>query len=82
MERYPSADKILQIGVQMGLEDQLIAELIIFTQMRDAVRNIAPRLFRNESHRQEVLKVFMETLEELEERLDEEDDEEDEEEKS
>lgn len=80
MERYPSAEKVLQLGVQMGLEDQLIAELIIFTQMRDAVRNIAPRLFRNESHRQDVLKVFLETLEEIEERLDEEDDEEDEEE--
>ena len=82
MERYPSADKILQLGMQMGLEDQLIAELIIFTQMRDAVRHVAPRLFKNESHRQEVLKVFMETLEELEEQLDEEDDDEEKEEKS
>ena len=76
MERYPSADKVLQLGVQMGLEDEMIAELIIFTQMRDAVRQVAPKLFRNDPHRQEVLKIFIETLEELEEKLDEESDEE------
>ena len=76
MERYPSSDKIYQMGVHLGLSDELIAEMIIFTQMRDGVRQISPRLFRNEQHKQEVLKAFIEVLEDLEERLEEDDDEE------
>jgi len=76
MERYPSADKVYQLGVHLGLSDEIIAEMIIFSQMRDGVRQVAPRLFRNEQHRQEVLKVFIEALDELEERLEEDEDEE------
>lgn len=77
MERYPSADKVLQMGIQMGLSDELIAEMIIFTQMRDAVRQVAPRLYRNEQHRQDVLMTFIEAIEDLEDKMEEEDDEKD-----
>lgn len=78
MERYPSAEKVLQLGIQMGLSDELIAEMIIFTQMRDAVRQVSPRLFRNEQHRQDVLMTFIEALEDLEDKMEEEEEEEDE----
>jgi type III secretion protein W len=77
LERYPSADKVVQLGVQMGISDEIIAEVIIFTQMRDGVRQVAPRLFRNDQHRQDILIAFIEALEDLEDQLEdgEEDDE-------
>ncbi len=80
-ERYPSADKILQLGVQLGLSEEILAQIIIFTQMRDAMRQIAPRLFKSDQHRQDLLNAFIDVIEELDERLDEEGKEEDEEEK-
>lgn len=79
LERFPSADKVFQMGIQMGLEDHLLAELIIFSQMRDAIRQVSPRLFKSEQHRQETLTIFLEVLEQIEEELDEEENEEDEE---
>jgi type III secretion protein W len=61
----------------MGLADEIIAEMIIFTQMRDAVRQVAPRLFRSDQHRQDVLTVFIDTLEDLDDKLEEDEDEDD-----
>lgn len=78
LEKFPSADRLFQIGTQLGLEDELLAELIIFSQMKDAIRQVSPKLFRSEQHRQDVLSVFLEALEKLEEDLDEEEEEEDE----
>lgn len=72
LERYPSTEKLLQLGMQMGLEDELVAEIIIFTQMKDAIRLISPRLYRSEQHKQDVLATFLETLEDLEDQLEEE----------
>jgi len=48
--------------------------------MRDAVRGVAPRLFRSNQHRHDVLMSFIEALEELEDRLEEGAEEEEEEE--
>jgi type III secretion protein W len=80
LEKYPSADKILQVGAQLGLKDELIAEIIIFSQMRDAIRQVATRLYRSQQHRQDLLATFLDTLEELEEKLEEEEEEKEEEE--
>ncbi|HSX04390.1 MAG TPA: type III secretion system gatekeeper subunit SctW, partial [Rhabdochlamydiaceae bacterium] len=81
-ERYPSMDKILALAAKLGISDELLAQIIIFTQMRDAIRGVAPKLFKSEQHRQDVLMSFLETLEELEEELEEkEEKEEDEKEK-
>jgi type III secretion protein W len=71
-ERYPSADKILQLGAQLGLSEEVLAEIIIFTQMRDAMRQVAPRLFKSDQHRQDLLNAFIDAIEELDERLEEE----------
>lgn len=79
LERFPTSDRLLQLGSQMGLSDTLLAELIIFAQMRDAIRQVSPKLFRGEQHRQDILSIFLEVLEQLEEDLDEEEDEEEEE---
>ena len=77
-ERYPSADKILQLGSQLGLSEEIIAQIILLTQMRDGIRQIAPKLFRSDQHRQDLLNAFMDAIEELDERLEEEEEEEEE----
>lgn len=70
-ERYPSADKVRQLGTLLGLSDELLAQVILGTQMRDAVRQVAPRLFKSEQHRQDVLMAFIDALAELEEEMEE-----------
>ncbi len=78
-ERYPSADKILQLAAQLGLSEELLAQVIIFTQMRDALRQIAPKLFKSDQHRQDLLNAFIDAIEDLDERLEEEEGEDEEE---
>jgi type III secretion protein W len=80
-ERYPSADKILQLAAQLGLSDEVLAQVIIFTQMRDGIRQTAPKLFKSDQHRQDLLNAFIDAIEELDERLEEEGEEEEEKEK-
>jgi type III secretion protein W len=75
-ERYPSADKILQLGTQLGISEEILAQIIVYTQMRDAVRQVAPRLFRSDQHRQDLLNAFIDTIEDLDEKLEEEEEEE------
>lgn len=77
-ERYPSADKLLQLGIQLGLSEELLAQVIILTQMRDAVRQVAPKLYRSDQHRQDLLNAYIDAIEELDEQLEEEDEEEEE----
>ncbi|MCB1108463.1 MAG: hypothetical protein KDK44_02300, partial [Chlamydiia bacterium] len=79
-ERYPSVDKILRLAGSLGITDDIMAQIIIFTQYRDAMRGIAPRLFKSEKHRQDMLMTTIEALAELEDALEEEDDDEEEEE--
>ena len=74
-ERYPSADKVLQLASLLGISDELIAQVIVFTQMRDALRQVAPKLFRSNQHRQDLLNAFMDAIEELDEQLEEEEEE-------
>ncbi len=75
LERYPSSDKLLQMAKHLGFEDDLLSEVILFSQMKDAVRQVSPRLYRSEQHKQDVLATFLETLEDLEDQLEEEDEE-------
>ncbi len=71
MERYPSVDKALLLSHPLGISEEVLAQLIIYLQYRDAMRQVAPRLFRDERHRQDLLMCFMDTLEELEEKYEE-----------
>lgn len=75
-EKYLSPDKVLQIARSLGISETALAQIIIFMQMRDAIRQVAPRLYRNNSHRQEALMALIEALEELEEKWEEEEEEE------
>jgi type III secretion protein W len=76
LERYPSMDKVFQLALKMGISADVLAQIILFSQMRDAVRGVAPKLFRTEQHRHDILMSFIEALEELEEQIDEEEEEE------
>jgi len=71
-ERYPSADKVLQLAAGLGLSEEALGQIIIYTQMRDGVRQVAPKLFRTEQHRQDVLTSFIDAIEEIDEKLEEE----------
>ncbi len=79
LERYPSMDKTFQLMQKMGLSSEVMAQIIILTQMRDAVRGVAPKLFRTDQHRHDVLMSYIEAMEELEDQLEEKEEEEEEE---
>lgn len=68
-ERYPSADKALALAEQLGISEEVLAEIIIYTQMRDAVRQIAPKLYKSEQHKNDVFMALIEALEKLEQDL-------------
>ncbi len=80
-ERYPSPEKILRFGAMLGLSEEVLAQIIIYTQFRDAMRGVSPRLFKSDKHRQDLLMVLIDTISELDDAL-EEDDEEDEKKKT
>jgi len=71
-ERFVNAEKITQLLRLLGLSEETAAQLIICTQFRDAVKQIAPRYYRNPLHRDELSKALIDTLEKLEEQMDEE----------
>lgn len=71
-EKYVSAEKILQTAAVLGVGTQVAAQIVVYSQMRDALRNIAPRFFRNPQHREELLKHFLDLLDKLEEKYEEE----------
>ena len=75
-ERYPSVQRILSFSGLLGISEELLAKIIIFTQCRDALRNVSPKLFKSDQHRQDILTTFIETLSELEDKLEDEEDEE------
>lgn len=70
-DRFPSPEKALQMAEKLGIAKELLAQSIIYTQMRDAVRQVAPKLFQNDQHRAQVLKTFQDTLEKIDEQLEE-----------
>jgi type III secretion protein W len=71
-ERFMSPEKILQSARQLGISEEAIAQIIVFTQMREALKQISPRYFRNPKHRDELFQIFLKTLDELEGELAEE----------
>jgi len=71
-ERYITSEKISLMAKHLGISEELAAQIIIFSQMRDAIRQTSMKLYKSNKHRQEALDAFIETLEELEEYLEEE----------
>ncbi len=71
-ERYVNPDKIKQFAKLLGISEEVAAQIVIFTQYRDAMKQIAPRYYRNQVHREELQKALLDTLEELEDEFEEE----------
>lgn len=67
-QRYLSLEKALIFSKLLGLEQTLLAQIVILMQMRDGLRNTAPKLYKSKKNRQEILDNLMEFLEELEEK--------------
>jgi len=74
-ERYPTPDKILKLSFTLGIAEELAAQVVVYTQYRDAMRHVSPKLFKSERHRQEILMALMETLSDLEDELNNEEEE-------
>lgn len=69
-DRYPSADKVIQ--VISGLDvDNIHDKIIILSTMRDAIKEVSPRLYRSLQHRDDLYMAIIEALENLEDELDE-----------
>lgn len=71
-ERYPSAAKVLQLSAKLGIEKWLIAKIIVFSQLRDAIREVAVnQVYKSIQHRDELYMAIIEALEDLEDELEE-----------
>lgn len=68
-EKYPTSTKILSLARKLEISEDLLAQVIVFEQYRDAIREVAPRIYRNLKHRYDLLEAIIETLEELEDEL-------------
>ena len=69
-DRYPTGDKVLQMSSRLGIEKWIIAKIIVFSQLRDAVREMATQqIYNSFQHRDEVFNAIIEALESLEDEL-------------
>lgn len=75
-ERFMNPDKILQTAKLLGIAEEAAAQMIVYSQMRDAIKQIAPKYFRDLRHRDEILKAFIDTIDKLEDQMEEEEEEE------
>jgi len=71
-QRYPSSDRLQRIAEDLGIKESIEAQIIVFSQFRDAIRQTSPRLYQSIEHRNEVLMGILDMLEQLETTLDEE----------
>lgn len=71
-ERYPSADKMLALAKRLEIDESVQAKIIVFSQFRDSVRELAiSQIYRSVQHRDELFMSIIEGLEDLEEELEE-----------
>lgn len=71
-ERYPSAIKVLQMATKLGIEKWILAKIIVFSQLRDAIREVAMnQIYKSLQHRDELYMAILEALEDLEDQLEE-----------
>jgi type III secretion protein W len=76
-ERYISSSKVLQAAKKLGIDESLLAKIIVLSQLRDAIREVAlNQIYGTLQRRDELHMAILEALEELEEELEEEEEEE------
>jgi len=71
-ERYVNPEKILQTARFLGIEEEIAAQIVVFSHMRDGIRQITPRYFRDPRHKDELWKAYIDAIEKLEDELEEE----------
>ena len=70
-ERHPSGSKALQLPGKLGLENWVFAKIIVLSQMRDAVREVAlNQIYKSIQHRDDLYLAILEALEDLEDQVD------------
>lgn len=71
-ERYPSSAKVLQTALKLGIEKWIAAKIIVFSQLRDGIREVAmSQIYKTIQHRDELYMAILEALEDLEDQLEE-----------
>jgi type III secretion protein W len=71
-DRYPTAAKVKDTAVRLGIEKWIQAKIIALSQLRDAVREVAMnQIYRSVQHRDELYMTIIEALEDLEDELEE-----------
>ena len=76
-DRYPSSARVLQLAEKLGIEKWLLAKIIVFSQMRDAIREVAiNQIYKSLQHRDDLYLAILEALEDLEDQLEEKEEEE------
>lgn len=71
-EKFPSLDKVKQMGVMMEINQNPEGQMVVFTNMKEGLRQVAPKLFKNEKHKRDLQMLFLQILDELEETLEKE----------
>ena len=71
-ERFLSPEKILETAKYLGIEEEVEAQIAVYSEMYESLRQISPRYFRSQKHKHELIDTFLETLDELEEDAEEE----------
>ena len=66
-EKYPSKTKLLNLLSHLSSQPQ--AQEILLTQFRDAIRSTSLKIYRSLKHRQDLLLLILEVLEDLDEEL-------------
>ena len=71
-ERYPTGEKVLQSTERLGIDKWIQAKIIVLSQLRDAIREVAAnQIYRSIQHRDELYMAILEALEDLEDELEE-----------
>ena len=80
-EKFINGEKILQTARLLNILNQLGAQVILYAQMRDGLKQISPRYYRNPLHKDELWNAYLDAIETLEDRIEEEEEKQEEEEK-
>lgn len=71
-DRYPNSERVKQLAQLLHIEEEPIAQSITFTQFRDAVRSVSPRVYRDLQHQEDVLAAIIDALEEIDNKIEDE----------
>ena len=70
-ERYPSSARVLQTASKLGIDHSIPAQIIALNRMREAVPQVAGKIFGKIEQRDELFLAIITALEDLEDALEE-----------